>query len=1348
MFFVIFLLVGLTWGAFFCPDNGFIYSDQSHCSATCSSCQALLDNPQGLACDTANYEYFVYNPQTNKTIAITKSSGFWDEFQNLLVVEDASDNEAGRVILSYLNVHAWIGLYDPNLSASYNSVNPSRFVWYDGTPVSYTNWHDGEPNNAVLNEDIGVVSPPGEHWGEMYEDGTWNDYGKHYYDPNPVRRALVMWRQQLDCVNGVSENDQTTTQDMVNLYCNGQTPCYLCTDGNDIKACNLGVAFWGSVELSGSGKLSPISLDPPLTGSVKIHASGTIEYCYWDGVGHCPLSGTEALIRRIAFKGSDGKYYWFGNPHACTGNLSFTTLSYTTNSDGSVTIEVPQGVSLVDVADIETYSGECTSDNLFNFSLTFYTGRQEWLCPIQNDCQCPEGGVWDDDLKKCVKDPDYTCSSSFYSFDSTSKLCVSPPLCQGGSYDSADDRCEVSPVPVCPSGSSYDSSLDLCYTSYTCPSGYSLDPNDDRCEMTASVSCRRGTFNQNSGMCEFSPECPPSSTLVNGRCEKAPRTACGTGTYDPSDNRFEWSPSCPVGLINPSKDRCEYSPTCDYGSVGSSGMCETNAEWMCPPGYNYDASSHQCVYVERIPATPSCPAGYSYDDSKKMCVASPEWRCEVEKGGCVDPPQRFSCTGGNCSSGGFNFGTNCEVDPGCGVINPGESCQDGQCSYTNLSVQICPDGSVSSTCEVLPSYSCPDGYTLNLDVCEKVHTETPVPVCPEGYAYDENLGVCVGMPDCGSGQYDVNNRVCWVEVANTGCGNANYDPAQDVCWTTFFFTCDEGYVFDPEKRVCYTSPTCPEGTLVNGVCRIAPDTNCGGHSFDAGQMVCYSAPQCGGLFGYSSARDRCEKPADRSCEVGTYDASQDVCFFSPSCEDGGTFNAGRDRCEMSPQMGCSSPFVLDQDFCVADRICQGMTACVETKSCPSGGTFDAGSGVCYVEATSVCPSGYYYDSGKGACGSLPVELSGSGRLSPVPLNPPLTGTVRIYTSGTIEYCYWNGVGHCPTSGVDALIWRIAFKGSDGKYYGFDPWWACTGNLFLTTLSYTVNSDGSVTVEVPKGISLVETVDIESYSGECTSDNRISFRMNFYVDPVPGCPSGYIYVSSRSRCEAPSDVSMSCPLDPSLPCIQNEDGKYYCSPYQCLDAEQYPPVSEDTQEGSNDIPADGTVDENGCNGTIYVFNGRDMRCRPPGTQTGASDCCKKTKTWFGLGKCKETERQLAALRSWGELEGRCHYVGKYCAEYWGPDCCKVCVQMKKTFCCFTSPLARIIHEQGRPQLGIGWGTPEAPNCRGFTTQEFQKLDFSKIDFSEWIEEEVKAKIAPSVESNISNAVQNIQGQFQR
>jgi conjugal transfer mating pair stabilization protein TraN len=43
---------------------------------------------------------------------------------------------------------------------------------------------------------------------------------------------------------------------------------------------------------------------------------------------------------------------------------------------------------------------------------------------------------------------------------------------------------------------------------------------------------------------------------------------------------------------------------------------------------------------------------------------------------------------------------------------------------------------------------------------------------------------------------------------------------------------------------------------------------------------------------------------------------------------------------------------------------------------------------------------------------------------------------------------------------------------------------------------------------------------------------------------------------------------------------------------------------------------------------------------------------------------------------------------------------------------------MVEEQGRAQLGMGWGSADNPECRGFTTDELQRLNFASMDFSEW------------------------------
>mgnify|MGYP001824850005 CR=1 FL=1 len=62
---------------------------------------------------------------------------------------------------------------------------------------------------------------------------------------------------------------------------------------------------------------------------------------------------------------------------------------------------------------------------------------------------------------------------------------------------------------------------------------------------------------------------------------------------------------------------------------------------------------------------------------------------------------------------------------------------------------------------------------------------------------------------------------------------------------------------------------------------------------------------------------------------------------------------------------------------------------------------------------------------------------------------------------------------------------------------------------------------------------------------------------------------------------------------------------------------------------------------------------------------------------------------------------------------------VCIEKQKAFCCYNTPLARIINEQAYPQLGRSWGEAKSSDCRGLSLPELQRLDWSRIDLSEWL-----------------------------
>ena len=126
--------------------------------------------------------------------------------------------------------------------------------------------------------------------------------------------------------------------------------------------------------------------------------------------------------------------------------------------------------------------------------------------------------------------------------------------------------------------------------------------------------------------------------------------------------------------------------------------------------------------------------------------------------------------------------------------------------------------------------------------------------------------------------------------------------------------------------------------------------------------------------------------------------------------------------------------------------------------------------------------------------------------------------------------------------------------------------------------------------------------------------------------------------------------------------------------------------------------------------VSIFTGQNKTCSK--AIGGLSNCCRNDGFLVDqdLVGCSAEETELAKQQA----KGRAKYIGTFCSK----KVFKVCIKKKKSFCVFKSKLARILHEQGRPQIGLSWGGAKSPTCRGFTVQELQRLDFSQIDLSEF------------------------------
>jgi gliding motility-associated-like protein len=78
---------------------------------------------------------------------------------NLISIQSAAENQCIIEALNNMGQTGviWIGLTDEG--------SEGTFYWYDQSPITYTNWAPGEPNNAGGNE----------NYVQIYPDGLWND---------------------------------------------------------------------------------------------------------------------------------------------------------------------------------------------------------------------------------------------------------------------------------------------------------------------------------------------------------------------------------------------------------------------------------------------------------------------------------------------------------------------------------------------------------------------------------------------------------------------------------------------------------------------------------------------------------------------------------------------------------------------------------------------------------------------------------------------------------------------------------------------------------------------------------------------------------------------------------------------------------------------------------------------------------------------------------------------------------------------------------------------------------------------------------------------------------------------
>jgi hypothetical protein len=639
---------------------------------------------------------------------------------------------------------------------------------------------------------------------------------------------------------------------------------------------------------------------------------------------------------------------------------------------------------------------------------------------------------------------------------------------------------------------------------------------------------------------------------------------------------------------------------------------------------------------------------------------------------------------------------------------------DGDGDISSLEKQTCSDTKTGG-------YICP----IDMVLCEPTYMN---PACSNGGRLNEDRDMCqfeIDRAPCGLPGYtfDAPSDTCAMPVTCVTSGhNGSPSYGANQCRFEQYSVCPSGG-FTLTGSICKANPTCSQGSYVSSNKRCERNA-------DTYQRIDVSGRQ---IVNYQGAKYYDTKPSFSpfSFTVENYRSKFGLTYINTS---GGETHMG---------------VALNVDIC------------------------NRANGVCvqYVVAGSNNYSSNFPTSGGTSYMSNPVVGNSVNGESYVVLDP---GSYSVILNSGSYPTIDARSSYCRGSVSNPSVKKCS--GSDWNQYGFlvTPVSACPNggalgsggdfNLcYVCPSGYTLANgkchiapscpSGSIfnaqteKCEISAALTCPSGSTLDSATGKCV--NTIDCKGGVLdvatqrcvipdSDPSAICPSGYQYAYQQGTCElAPYCAlgqydntanscfigNLTCPFGSEFACqTPVSDNRNYCSPNKCIGAEDI--IFNDTTTGENDKTDDAWQTDGTCGGNIYIFNGKDSRCTH--YKIFNENCCKESSIYADLMQCKGSDKMTAAKIK----RDACHEVGDYCVQdVLGSGC----IVRKHTYCCFDGILSRIIHEQGRPQVSayyaktqgkehlaqsMSWGEKKSPNCRGFTPEEFQMIDFSLLNLDEY------------------------------
>ena len=593
--------------------------------------------------------------------------------------------------------------------------------------------------------------------------------------------------------------------------------------------------------------------------------------------------------------------------------------------------------------------------------------------------------------------------------------------------------------------------------------------------------------------------------------------------------------------------------------------------------------------------------------------------------------------------------------------------------------------------------------------------------CPEGYTYYLWLGTCAALPRCaGNYTYDLGTKSCVpigaqeenstsiipyhniCAIDRNGNGEITQDemaqciPADDgsficpldatPCQPKYVIpNCPSVYTYDQQDKICLADRICPsEGSFQNvdnqTVCVTEATIYCsnGTLEYQNGTVVCNVNGN------YTSV--------DISCPDGyDYNSKLQACVGSPVCPEGGSFKEEKEKCVASPS--CPSGGTLTDNGCFMGDFCPyGNYPCK-----PVNGVMKCSASQCWQRQDLAG------DDFKGPGNYEDDELSNA--------TEQCVGPIYIF-NGRAQRCRPPGwqvglLNDCCRSSLakDKLydstgtskmdLSMIKYAAAAAKY-SYDI--ARFGYLFAKG-----GPTGTINMYIGENVILIsKTVDFDYHTVEAIYRGTPEWKatINTLIEQgIPPGPSGSI-------------VELPAGYDVSMMAMKNY--------VQALGPQIAWTIFHVAISGMIKDPQLSAIVGLAADAAVFylqsigVIKGITL-VTPIGLAFATIGVV--ISFLFG-GGCNKQDVMTVIQRE----SGRCHELGTRCIKRKRIGPFIICVQKGTFYCCFNSKLAKIIHEQGRPQLNTdirNWGDAKHPNCRGFTPEEFASLDFDKIDLSEYI-----------------------------